>query len=63
MVVVVVVVVVYLDLALGHAQGVGQSSSLWSRQVFGLFESFLQSKDLLSGESGSSVFPLPVLVQ
>lgn len=53
----------YLDLALRHAQGVCEPRSLRTRQVLGLFKSLFQRKDLLSGESGPGVFPLPVLVQ
>lgn len=53
----------YLDLALRHAQGVREPRSLRTRQVLGLFESLFQRKDLLSGESGPGVFPLPVFVQ
>lgn len=38
----------YLDLALGHAQGVGEAGSLRSGQVFGLLEGFFQGENLLA---------------
>lgn len=53
----------YLDLALGHAQGVGQPGSLGARQIFRLFESFFQGEDLLPGERGPRVLPFAVFVQ
>lgn len=53
----------YLHLALGHGQAVGQPRALRARQVLGLLEGLLQGEDLLAGEGGPRVFPLPVLVQ
>lgn len=54
---------IYLDLALGHSQGICESSSLWTGQIFGLLEGFLQGEDLLSWESWPGVFLLAILVQ
>ncbi len=40
----------YLDLWLGHAEGVGEFSALRPRQVLGLLKRLLQREDLLTGE-------------
>ncbi len=53
----------HLHLALRHAQGVRQPRALRPRQVLRLFKSLFQREDLLSGEGGPRVFPLPVFVQ
>lgn len=55
--------VAYLDLGLGHAQGVGQLGALGPRQVLGLLERLLQREDLLAAERGPRVLLLAVLVR
>ncbi len=42
----------YLDLWLGHAEGVGEFCALRPRQVLGLLKRLLQGEDLLTGERG-----------
>lgn len=53
----------HLDLALGHAQGVGEARALRARQVLGLLEGLLQREDLLAREGRPRVLLLAVLVQ
>jgi len=48
----------HLDLAFRHAECEGKSGSFGPRQVLGLFECFLQSEYLVSGERRPGVFPL-----
>jgi hypothetical protein len=50
----------YLDLRFRHCEGVCQFGSFWSGQIFGLFKSLFQGKDLLTGKCGSGVFPFAI---
>lgn len=52
----------YLNLRLGHPQGVRQLRPLRTGQILGLLEGFLQGEDLLPAEGGPGVLLLAVLV-
>lgn len=53
----------YLDLALGHSQGISQPRSFRPRQIFSLFKSLFQREYLLSRKCRPRVFPFAIFVQ
>lgn len=55
--------IIYLDLRFRHVESIGKFRSFGTRQIFRLFERFLQGEDLLAAKGWPRVFLLWILFQ